>query len=223
VATEEGDFVGYIQWDSQECLSTDRLDGDEDDRRVSVPMGEIRSIEKISRRSSLVVMKDGVEYRLSGTNDVNDDIRGIHVEDGRFGRVEVPWDAFEKVVFEDPGSSGSSYGDFGVGARLSGTVTLTNGDWRRGRLVFDLDEEWSWEMLDGSAEEIDYAIPFSKVASIEPRGRDKSLVVLRNGSRLELEGSHDVGDNNSGLVVIPAQGGEPGFVPWREIAKIDFE
>lgn len=223
VATEEGDFAGFIQWDSQEALSTDRLDGDDDDRRVSVPMGEIRSIEKISRRSSLVVMKDGVEYRLSGTNDVNDDIRGIHVEDERFGRVEVSWDAFEKVVFEDPGASGSSYGDYGAGTLLTGTVTLTNGDWRKGRLVFDLDEEWSWEMLDGSSEELDYAIPFSRVASIEPRGDDGSLVILRNGRRFELEGGHDVGENNSGLVVIPTQDGEPGFVPWREIAKIVFE
>ena len=223
VATEEGDFVGFIQWDSQEALSTDRLDGDDDDRRVSVPMGEIRSIEKISRRSSLGVMKDGVEYRLSGTNDVNDDIRGIHVEDERFGRVEVSWGAFEKVVFEDPGASGSSYGDYGAGTPLTGTVTLTNGDWRKGRLVFDLDEEWSWEMLDGSSEELDYAIPFARVASIEPRGDDGSLVILRNGRRFELESGHDVGENNSGVVVIPTQDGEPGFVPWREVAKIEFE
>lgn len=223
VATEEGDFVGFIQWDSQEALSTDRLDGDEDDRRVSVPMGEIRSIEKISRRSSLVVMKDGVEHRLSGTNDVNSDIRGIHVEDERFGRVEVSWDSFEKVVFEEPGTSGASYGDFGVGAHLTGTVTLTNGDWRKGRLVFDLDEEWSWEMLDGSSGELDYAIPFARVASIEPRGEDGSLIVLRNGRKLELDGSHDVGMNNSGVLVIPTGDGEPGFVPWREIAKIVFE
>jgi len=223
VTTEEGDFGGFIQWDSQECLSTDRLDGDEDDRRVSVPMGEIRSIEKISRRSSLIVMKDGEEHRLSGTNDVNDDIRGIHVEDARFGRVEVSWDAFEKVVFEDSGPSGLSYEDYAPGTRLSGRVTLTNGDWRQGRLIFDLDEEWSWEMLDGSTDELDYSIPFDRVATIEPRGKDGSVIVLHSGRRFELDGSHDVGRNNSGVVVIPTQDGEPGFVPWREIAKIEFE
>ncbi len=60
-----------------------------------------------------------------------------------------------------------------VPIHLAGTVTLKSGDWRTGDLVFDLDEEWSWEMLDGSSGEIDYTIPFALVASIEPAGRDR--------------------------------------------------
>ena len=223
VSTSEGDFVGSIQWDNEECLSTDKLDGDTDDDRVSLEMGEIRSIERINRRSSLVILKDGTELVLSGTNDVDDDIRGIHVEDARFGRVEVAWDEFERVVFDDPGASGASYADFGVPSHLAGTVTLRNGDWRTGDLVFDLDEEWSWEMLDGSSNEIDYTVPFALVASIEPAGRSGCLVRLRNGSEIELEDSHDVDEDNSGVVVIPSGSGEPAYVPWREIAKIEFD
>jgi len=223
VSTSEGDFVGSIQWDNEECLSTDKLDGDTDDDRVSLEMGEIRSIERINRRSSLVILKDGTELVLSGTNDVDDDIRGIHVEDARFGRVEVAWDEFEGVVFDDPGASGASYADFGVPSHLAGTVTLRNGDWRTGDLVFDLDEEWSWEMLDGSSNEIDYTVPFALVASIEPAGRSGCLVRLRNGSEIELEDSHDVDEDNSGVVVIPSGSGEPAYVPWREIAKIEFD
>ena len=223
VSTSEGDFVGSIQWDNEECLSTDKLDGDTDDDRVSLEMGEIRSIERINRRSSLVILKDGTELVLSGTNDVDDDIRGIHVEDARFGRVEVAWDEFEGVVFDDPGASGASYADFGVPSHLAGTVTLRNHDWRTGDLVFDLDEEWSWEMLDGSSNEIDYTVPFALVASIEPAGRSGCLVRLRNGSEIELEDSHDVDEDNSGVVVIPSGSGEPAYVPWREIAKIEFD
>jgi hypothetical protein len=223
VTTSVGEFAGFIQWDNQECLSTDRLDGDVDDDRVSLEMGEIRSIERRDRRSSRVVLKDGTEMVLSGTNDVNDDIRGIHVEDPRFGRVEVAWDEFERLVFDDPGASGRSYADFPQPVHLTGKVTMKNGDWRGGNLVFDLDEEWSWEMLDGSANHVDYTIPFAMVASIEPAGRDGCHVRLRNGLDLELEDSHDVGRDNSGVLVIPRGDGEPAHVEWAEIAKIDFD
>ena len=223
VSTTAGEFVGSIQWDNEESLSTDKLDGDTDDGRVSLEMGEIRSIEKINRRSSLVILKDGAELVLSGTNDVNDDIRGIHVEDARFGRVEVAWDEFEGVVFDDPGTSGAPYADYGVPSHLAGTVTLRSGDWRTGNLVFDLDEEWSWEMLDGSSSEIDYTVPFALVATIESAGRSGCFVRLRNGQEIELEDSHDVDEDNSGVVVIPSGSGEPAYIPWREIAKIEFD
>lgn len=222
VSTSAGNFVGFIQWDNEESLSTDRLDGDAGDDRVSLEMGEIRTIERRDRRSSKVILKDGTEMVLSGTNDVDDDIRGIHIEDARFGRVEVGWDEFERVVFDDPGTSGASYADYSPPARLAGTVTLSNGDWRTGDLVFDLDEEWSWEMLDGSSNEIDYTIPFALVASIEPAGRDGSLVRLTNGLSLELEDSHDVDRDNSGVVVIPRGDGEPGHVEWADIRKIEL-
>ena len=224
VSTSEGEFVGYIQWDNEECLSTDRLDGDtDDDERVRLEMGDIRSIERLDRRSSLVVLKDGAEMELSGTNDVDDDIRGIHVEDARFGRVEVAWDEFDRVVFDDPSGSGASYAAYSVPKHLSGTVALHGGDWRTGDLVFDLDEEWTWEMLDGSSNEIDYTVPFSLVASIETMGRSGCRVRLRNGLELDLEDSHDVGEDNSGVVVIPKSKGEPAHVKWPEIAKITFD
>jgi len=222
VSTSAGDFVGFVQWDNEESLSTDRLDGDAGDDRVSLEMGGIRIIERRDRRSSRVVLKNGTEMVLSGTNDVDDDIRGIHIEDARFGRVEVGWDEFERVVFDDPGTSGASYVEYSPPARLAGTVTLSNGDWLTGELVFDLDEEWSWEMLDGSSGEIEYTIPFALVASIEPAGRNGSLVRLVNGLSLELEDSHDVDHDNSGVVVIPRGEGEPSHVEWAKIGKIEF-
>jgi hypothetical protein len=225
VSTEVGDFVGFVQWDSQECLSSDRLDGDTDDedKRVSLEMGEIRSIDRLDRRTAKVTLKDGTVLELSGTNDVNDDIRGILVEDERFGRIEVQWDEFRRVVFDDPAGSGRGRNDYPAPVHLRGTVTLHNGDWRKGDMVFDLDEKWSWEMLNGEAEEIEYTIPFAMVASIEPRGVEGSLVRLRNGEELLLADSHDVDDDNSGVVVLPSRGGEPAHVPWSEIANITFD
>ena len=221
VTTTDRELAGFIQWDSQECLSTDRLDGDANGERISVEMGDIRSIERRDRRSARVVLKDGAESVMSGTNDVDDDIRGIHVEDPRFGRVEVPWDEFVRVVFDDAPGSGRGYSDYAAPRRLAGTVTRRNGDRLTGRLVFDLDEEWSWEMLDGSTSGLDVTVPFSMVAAIEPRGRSGSVVELGTGETLELEDSHDVGSDNDGLLVL-ADGSDPTFVPWRDVRRIDF-
>jgi hypothetical protein len=222
VTTRTGDFVGFIQWDSQESLSTDRLDGDVDGERVSLEMGEIRSIERQTSRSAAVTLASGEKLVLSGTNDVNSDIRGIHIEDDRFGRVEVGWRDFVRVVFDDPGTSGRGYDSYAPAAELSGRVELTNGDWRTGRLVFDLDEQWGWEMLDGSSGGIDFTVPFAMVERIEPDG-DRTNVTLRNGMQLELEDSHDVGRSNSGLVVIPKTTGEPAHVPWRDVAAVELD
>jgi hypothetical protein len=184
-------------------------------------MGDIRSIERRDRRSARVVLNNGEERVMSGTNDVDDDIRGIHVEDPRFGRVEVPWSEFVRVVFDDAAGSGRGYADYSAPHRLAGTVIRRNGDRSSGRLVFDLDEEWSWEMLDGSSSGLDVTVPFSSVAAIEPQGSSGSVVELRTGATLELEDSHDVGPDNDGLLVI-TDGGEPTFVRWADVRRVEF-
>jgi hypothetical protein len=223
VATKSGDFTGFIQWDSEEALSTDLLDGDTEDGRTSLEMGRIRSIERRNSRSAQVALFDGEELVLSGTNDVNDDIRGIHVEDPRYGRVEIPWDEFQRVDFDPPGGSGRGYADFAPIEHLSGVVTTRNGDRLTGRLVFDLDEEWSWEMLDGESFDLVYTLPFEMVASVEPKNRSQTLVRLRSGEELRLENSHDVDRENDGVLVMGGPEKEPILVPWREITNISFD
>ena len=66
VRTADGSFRGYIQWDQDECLSSDELDGENRDGDVSLRMGEIRSIERRSRDSAEVVLRDGRTLRAQG-------------------------------------------------------------------------------------------------------------------------------------------------------------
>jgi hypothetical protein len=61
------------------------------------------------------------------------------------------------------------------------------------------------------------------VASIEPKGRSQTLVRLRSGEELRLEGSHDVDRDNDGVLVIAGSGQDPVLVPWREITNISFD
>lgn len=223
VESTEQTFHGFVQWDSEECLSYDELDGDDDDVSLSIKMGTIRSIERINRRSSRVTLKDGRVLELDGSNDVDDDIRGVLVEDPRFGRVELSWDAFRKVTFDDAGPSGSSYANFAnTGGELRATVTGADNASHSGRLVFDLDETYRWEMLDGDDDDVSYSIPFHLIRRIEPLGRSASTVALKSGETLRLEDSQDVTDANDGVVVIPDTG-DPVYLEWVEIDAIDFE
>ncbi len=220
VVTSSGTFEGFVQWDQEECLSTDELDGEGPDGDLELPMGKIRSIERESRRASRVTLRSGREMVLSGTNDVDDDNRGIYVEDARYGRVLVKWDTFERVDFSEPGSSGPPYDELDDGGPIRGTVTDRDGGKHTGEIVFDLDETQRWEMLNGNSDDIEYTIPFAHVKSIEP-GRDRSDVTLVGGERLTLEDATDVDDSNAGILVI--SGGEKTYIAWDDVDRIDFD
>ncbi len=222
LTSRAGTFEGYIQWDLQECLSTDELDGESDDGDLSIEMGKIKAIEKRNRNGSWVELKDGRRILLEDTNDVDSSNDGIFVEDERFGRVEIDWDDFERLDFEDTDSSGRGYDDYPPARSLTGTVIDTSGARYTGRIVFDLDESETWEMLDGDRDDVEYHIPFDMIASIEPLSRDSSRVVLRNGIELELEDSQDVAERNDGVVIVPNEGRET-YVAWRKVERIVFD
>jgi hypothetical protein len=221
VSTREGEFTGFVQWDQEECVASDELDGDDeegDDR--SLKMGSIRAIEKRSHGSSTVTLVDGRKMVLSDTNDVDSSNRGIYVDDPRYGRVLIDWKAFERVDFS-PGGSGPGYQAFKPGARLQGMVTTSDGRKLVGRLVYDLDESESTEMLDGERNGISYSIPFALVASVAPR-TDSSRVTLRSGEELVLEDTTDVSDDNAGVLVFEPKQPKPTYVRWDEIERVDF-
>ena len=80
VHTARGDFTGFVQWDREECVGTDKLDGSANGRKLSVRFDTIRSIARQTRDSSLVTLVDGRELVLSGTNDVGNGNRGAYVD-----------------------------------------------------------------------------------------------------------------------------------------------
>ena len=223
VESTDGVFEGFIQWDAEECMSTDELDGESDDLDLSIEMGNIGSIERESKKRAKVTLRDGRELVLEGTNDVDSSIRGILVEDERFGRVRLSWEAFVRVDFSEPGPSGNGYADYRDQRALRGTVVDRQGARHRGRLVYDLDEAFTWEMLDGSTGEIEYSIPFALVTAIAPRGDGTTEVELRDGTSLRLADAQDVGDDNDGVLVLGSVGTDPHFIPWAEVDRIELE
>lgn len=222
VLTEDGAYHGFIQWDQDECLSSDELDGETRDGEMSLQMGQIRSIGRRSRNSSEVVLRDGRKLVLDGTNDVDSSNRGIYVHDGRFGRVLISWDAFRRVDFDPPAGSGPAYTDFRPGRPLFGKVSTVQGKTYRGRLVYDADETDTMEFLDGQQHDVEYSIPFARLASVVP-GKNSSRVVYKGGRELVLADSVDVDRDNAGMLVFEQGRKEPRYIAWEDVRRIDFE
>jgi len=227
VRTRQSAFTGFIQWNRQACVGPDELDGHTADGVLSLRFDTLRSIAHNSRDSSRVTLLDGREIVLSDTREVGHGNRGVYVDDRRYGRVLVSWNAFERVDFS-PGGSGPAYGDFPPGRPLTGNVTTRAGRRLAGRLVYDLDESETTETLDASFEGVDYTIPFGLVASIVSAGREErraelAKVTLLSGEELQLERTGDLGEGNAGMLIFVDGGERPEYVPWADIEQVEFD
>ncbi|MEJ2206615.1 MAG: hypothetical protein P8170_21195 [Gemmatimonadota bacterium] len=227
VRTRHGDFTGLVQWDREQCLGSDTLTGLTADGEVGVPFDAIGSIARRSGDSALVTLLDGREIVLSGTRQVGRGNRGIYVDDPRYGRVLVSWDAFERVDF-GPGGAGPAYGDFPPGRPLTGSVLTRSGRRLAGRLVYDLDESETTETLDAPLHGVDYTIPFGLIVSIvlpgpEEREARRARVSLQSGEELRLELTGDLGEQNGGMLIFVDGRLRPDYVPWTDVEQVDFD
>jgi hypothetical protein len=227
VRSRGGDFTGFIQWNRVNGSGSDELNGNTADGELSLRFDTVRSIARKSSDSSLVTLLDGKEIVLTDRSDVGPDSLRIYVDDRRYGRVVISWDAFERVDFS-PGGSGPAYGDFPAGRPLTGDVTTRDGRRLTGRLVYDLDESETTETLDASSQGVDYTIAFGLIASIvlpapEQRGAERAKVTLHSGEVLQLELVGDLGAGNPGMLIFVDGRKQPEYVRWTDIQQIHFD
>lgn len=222
LTTRRGDeFTGYVCWDVDEIFTTDVLDGETKGRSRKIKFGKIKSIERYSSNGATVTMDDGDELLLRGTNDVNDSNSGIIIGDNKLGQVIVKWDEFEKVVFTNaPGQV--KYSDFDGGQKLHGTVFTEDGDSYTGDIIWDNDEEYTWEILDGENNDIQFDVEFGKIKSIDKKSYRSSIVTLLDGRQFRLSGSNDVDEDNKGIWIV-TNDGEDIEVDWEDFAKVEFK
>lgn len=214
-----GTFTGALQWDLSECTSLDTIDSDQED----VAVGQVRRLARNRRGGTDVTLDDGRVLQLSGSNDVGKGHRGIAVLVPGLGRVVVPWDRFASADVHTAPATTPGYDEFPAPAALQGTVRTADGRALHGRLVYDLDEAWTTDLLHGEQESCGYQIPFGLVASIAPAGPEKVDVVLADGRRLALSGDQDTGQGHGGLLVFAPGSDKPEHVPWSRVRQVDFE
>ncbi len=222
VETNEGSFTGPIMWDKSECLSIDQLDGKNDQGKISLAMGDIHSIRKQDNQSVFVEMKDGRAFEMFGSNDVDHGNRGIWVLTPDFGWVDISWKVFQKATFAPKPGCGSPHSDFGHNQPLRGKIELEDGTTRQGRLVYDLDEGFSWDIFNGTQNQISYDIPFTMITRIVRLDNETSRVHLRSGHSLELSQNQDTGVKHGGVLVFNEDESAADYFPWGQIAAVEF-
>ena len=223
VVTTTESFTGFLQWDHDERLSKDELNGETDGGDLDIEFGNIKSIERSGSRAAKVTLKSGRTYRLSGTNDVNSDNRGIIVNIPDQGRVDIEWDDFVEMTIEDNYPKVDiSYNSFWGEKKIEGEILTLNGKKYSGQIVYDLDEAFQLEMLDGKVDEIEYMIPFSKIRNITPHNREETYVTLKDGKEFLLEDKVDVSEDNDGILVFSSPR-DYDYIPWKQIEKITFD
>jgi hypothetical protein len=100
VYTEDGkEYTGEICWDDDEEYTWEILNGNVRDMEYSIEFGLIKEIGRDSRRASEVTLKDGRSFQLRGSNDVDDDNKGVIVTESKGQEVFVDWEDFSRVVF----------------------------------------------------------------------------------------------------------------------------
>jgi hypothetical protein len=224
VETRHGEtFKGFICWDVDEVFESDILDGEEKGRTRKIPFRRIKAIERRSRSSAWVYLKNGDQMKLSGTNDVNSGNRGIEVKDPYFGQATVEWEDFERCDFLEGGEEYlKTYDEFEGGYPLYGTVYDEDGESYEGYIRWDDDETQSWEILDGEYRRIEVDVEFAQIESIERRSSNAAEVTLRNGSSFKLEDSNDVNDENRGIFITTKDGKEIEL-DWYDFDKVVFQ
>lgn len=219
VSYRGGTFTGALQWDLSECTSLDTIDSDQED----VAIGQVRRLARNRRGGTDVTLDDGRVLQLSGSNDVGKGHRGVAVLVPELGRVVVPWDRFISADVRTVAPTTPGYDDFPAPTPLQGTVTASDGRTLRGRLVYDLDEAWTTDLLHGEQDACGYQVPFALVASVAPAGSEKIDVVLHGGRRLTLSGDQDTGQGHGGLLVFAPGSEKPDYVPWSRVRRVEFE
>lgn len=222
VITESGEsFEGYVQWDHDERLAFDLLNGENRDGDIDLEFGKISKIER-SFRGSVVTLHSGRTLNLRGTNDVNNGNRGIIVNMLSIGRVDIPWDEFVEVTFSEPKSGTVHYNSFDGDQEITGSVTTSEGEIFSGTIIYDLDEEYQLEILNGDKNDIEYFIPFQLVKSIQPRRSSRANVELKSGTTIRLEDSVDVSEDHDGVLIFENDDDNPVYIPWYDIENIQL-
>ncbi len=227
-------FTGFISWSGAPVLRSDQFHGRDDDgdsRRF-----RFDEIGTVASRlgGAWVILASGQEldlYRPLGSRYEQSDIRWyrrtIRIADPGLGVVEVDWDDFRSLRLH-PGPGGAGYADFDGGGPLFGVVATLSGEEFEGWIRWDADEEWTWDYLDGSSDNVEFDVEFGNIMRIAQTDDGIVGVTLLDGRTYELSDSNDVDGDNRGIFVFPNAGpgeregvGQEGS-DWHYVAWEDF-
>lgn len=220
ISTTIGDFVGFIQWDHDERLLEDKLDGRSRDGDISVEFSKIKNIEKLSD-GSRIVLHSGRSLTLRSSNDVSRNNRGIIVSIPGIGRIDFPWTQFLSLELTPFPKNTDCMKEFPASERLYGKIKTKKEEEFEGVIVYDLDEAMDSEILNGLNDKLEFSVPFRNIKKIIPKAYNYCMIELKNGNNLYLGDQTDVSDKNAGIIIFT---GNDSFkvINWNDIEWIEF-
>lgn len=222
ITTSVGEFTGFIQWDKDERLLSDKLDGYSAKAKLSIPFSKISNIQKIKQGVNVTLIS-GRQVVLKNTNDVTSINRGIVVTIPNVGRIILDWKHFLSAnITAFPKKFTNCYNLFPATKRLAGTICTKANQQIKGIIIYDLDEAMDAEILDGLNDHLQFEIPFRNIKKIETKSYDYCLVELKKGNKLYLGDQTDVSDKGMGFLIFTG-GDKYQYYQWNEIKWIEFE
>lgn len=181
-----------------------------------IRFGHMSALEVMGSSRLRVLLKSGEEVVFDGGGDVGSSADPILVEDRLGGQVELRWRDIQVVDFMAPPARASHWG-----SRLHGTLRTRGGDEFTGYVVWDMDELFSTDVLDGDEANRDREIPFGQIRTLARESSSATRVYLLGGGELVLRGSNDVNSSNRDIMVADPALGEVR-VDWDAFDRVDF-
>jgi hypothetical protein len=201
-----------------------RVSWDDDDSAFplestsGIRFGHIERLTVTGHQSALLRLRSGESVEFTGgSTDIGPEIREILVELPGGRLVELDWRDLDEIEFSWAPPSAQP-----AARRLFGTVVDHSGNEYTGQIAWGLDEVLTSDILDGDdTDGRDRRVSFSSIAAIERVSRRRSLVMLQDGSELELSGTSDVGRGNRGIQISDPKLGQVD-VDWDEFESVRF-
>lgn len=220
VQTVNGPVSGLIRWDKIKFSESAVIYGKKAEQTIGIKFTQIKKITK-KDQGATITMHSGKQVFLRGSRDVSRLNRGIIVADPEDGQILIEWAAFKSVVFHDQQKEPVTYASFGKPKRIYAQAFGSNNRILKGNCTFDMDEEWNFELLEGTRNRMHYKIPFSNVAAIIPQNEKQSNIILKDQRSLTLSNENDVSALNWGLIIW-LKNSQYQYLPWEEINKVQF-
>jgi hypothetical protein len=217
-------FSGAVTWDRTVALASDSLSGSDG---ASLRLAEVRELRRTEEGTTSVRTADGETRTLPGTGSTGRQHRGVEVMDPGLGRVRIPWRDVRLVSVEDatdlPSADPTAPGRLG---RITGTARTRSGAAHTGTIIWDGDEAFRWEFLDGTWRGLEWSVVFAQIASVRRESSRAAIVTLRDGRVLEMRGSNDVSDENRGILVTAGDPEDPDsewiLIEWDDLEEVRF-
>jgi len=216
--TSAGTLSGYIEFGKNKSRDIRYLKGrTKEGENLQIMFKHIRRLEK--RDNEMIVkLLSGKIITLAYIEDFTSGNENIVVMHPSFGKVTVKWKAFRSLSFEKIDEN-TGYEHYPTAKKIYGVALTKDKKIFKGNSVFDMDEEFDFELLEGSKDGISYQIPFRFISRIIPFNVYYSKVVLKNNKTLLLGHHNDVTARNWGMMVWQANS-KFQYIPWGNLTEL---